>query len=43
MQVGGYINPSDVETLVVTDDPNDCDGALDAVEHRRPRQIRKAA
>jgi len=39
----GYINPSDVESLVVTDDPNDCHGALDAVEHRRPRNHRRAA
>lgn len=43
MLADGYINPSDVETLVVTDDPDDCHGALDAVEHRRPRHIRPAA
>ena len=43
MLADGYINPEDVESLVVTDDPNDCHGALDAVEHRRPRQVGKAA
>ena len=42
-QADGYINPEDVSSLVVTDDPNDCHGALDAVEHRRPRRHRKAA
>src|SRR5215207_11505411 len=43
MLAEGYINPVDVESLVVTDDPNDCHGALDAVEHRRPRNHRRAA
>jgi uncharacterized protein (TIGR00730 family) len=43
MLADGYINPTDVESLVVTDDPNDCHGALDAVEHRRPRNHRRAA
>ena len=43
MLADGYINPVDVESLVVTDDPNDCHGALDAVEHRRPRHHRRAA
>ena len=43
MLADGYINPVDVESLVVTDDPNDCHGALDAVEHRRPRNHRRAA
>ena len=43
MLADGYINPADVESLVVTDDPNDCHGALDAVEHRRPRNHRRAA
>ena len=38
MLADGYINPVDVESLVLTDDPNDCHGALDAVEHRRPQQ-----
>ena len=39
----GTSTRADVESLVVTDDPNDCHGALDAVEHRRPRSHRKAA
>jgi uncharacterized protein (TIGR00730 family) len=43
MLADGYINPADVETLVVTDDPDVCHGTLDAVAHRRPRQIRRAA
>ena len=43
MLADGYISPQDVESLLVTDDPNDCHGALDAVEHRRPRRHRKAA
>jgi uncharacterized protein (TIGR00730 family) len=43
MLADGYINPEDVERLAITDDPHDCHGALDAVEHRRPRQVRKAA
>jgi uncharacterized protein (TIGR00730 family) len=43
MLADGYINPADVESLLVTDDPDDCHGALDAVEHRRPRRHRKAA
>ena len=43
MLADGYINPVDVESLVLTDDPNDCHGALDAVEHRRPRNHRRAA
>ena len=43
MLADGYINATDVESLVVTDDPNDCHGALDVVEHRRPRNHPKAA
>jgi uncharacterized protein (TIGR00730 family) len=43
MLADGYINPADVETLVVTDDLDVCHGTLDAVAHRRPRQIRRAA
>ena len=39
----GTSTRADVESLVVTDDPNDCHGALDAVEHRRPRNHRRAA
>ena len=43
MLADGYISPQDVESLLVTDDPDDCHGALDAVQHRRPRHHRKAA
>ena len=38
VQREGNIAPSDVEALVVTDDFGDVRGALDAVEHRRPRR-----
>src|SRR5215217_7645520 len=43
VEAGGSISPGDVESLVVTDDFSDCHVALDAVEHRRPRQSRRAA
>jgi uncharacterized protein (TIGR00730 family) len=43
MEADGYISPGDVDSLVVTDDFDDCHLALDAVEHRRPRQAKKAA
>jgi uncharacterized protein (TIGR00730 family) len=39
----GNVSPGDVEQLVVTDDFADVLAALDAVEHRRPRQTRRAA
>ena len=39
----GNVSPGDVEKLVVTDDDADVLSALDAVEHRRPRQTRRAA
>ena len=42
-----FITPLTLQTLsrnpVVTDSFDDVTGALDAVEHRRPRQARKAA
>ena len=43
VQADGNISAADVEALVVTDDFDDCHLALDAVEHRRPRQTRRAA
>src|SRR3954464_3929116 len=43
VQADGNISPADVESFVLTDDFQDCHLALDAVEHRRPRQTRRAA
>jgi uncharacterized protein (TIGR00730 family) len=39
----GNVSRADVQSLLVTDDFDDCHAALDAVEHRRPRHTRKAA
>jgi uncharacterized protein (TIGR00730 family) len=39
----GNISKSDVQSLVVTDDFRDVRAALDAIEHRRPRHVRRAA
>jgi uncharacterized protein (TIGR00730 family) len=39
----GNVSPGDVENIVVTDDFRDVEAALGAVEHRRPRQTRRAA
>jgi uncharacterized protein (TIGR00730 family) len=43
VEAEGNISRVDVESLLVTDSFEDCHGALDDVEHRRPRRSRKAA
>src|SRR4051794_10558126 len=43
VEAGGNISPAGVESLLVTDDFSDCQEALGAVEHRRPRQTKRAA
>src|ERR1044072_3404624 len=42
VQADGNISAAAVDSLVVTDNFDDCHLALDAVEHRRPRPSRKA-
>jgi uncharacterized protein (TIGR00730 family) len=39
----GNIAQADVDALLLTDDFDDVTGALDAVDHRRPRRARRAA
>jgi uncharacterized protein (TIGR00730 family) len=39
----GNIAESDVQSLLVTDDFADVRAAIDAIEHRRPRHVRRAA
>ena len=43
VQRDGNISADDVNSLLVTDEFDDVLGALDAIEHRRPRRARKAA
>jgi uncharacterized protein (TIGR00730 family) len=43
VEADGNIKSADVSSLVLTDDFRDCHGALDAVEHRRPRRAPRAA
>jgi predicted Rossmann-fold nucleotide-binding protein len=39
----GNVTEADVQSLVVTDDFRDVRAALDTIEHRRPRHVRRAA
>jgi uncharacterized protein (TIGR00730 family) len=43
VQRDGNISADDVNSLLITDDFDDVVGALDAIEHRRPRGARRAA